>query len=236
MSSSSTGEQMLRTVAPSAGGTTHQSILARLDRISVWSLPFMFIGIIGTGFLFAFYDVFDINVSFIQSCVALKHGCTPANAVTALRVPVVLNLAGYVIGALLLAPISDRIGRRNMLLFTSTPDPQHDRARGDAGRLRVSGPGRDRRPVQPQHARPVLRGDFALTDTGANCAVRWVRPRSQDRRTARRSISQREPRQLRRRRRRSSARRPCTRCAGASRARPPIAGGGGSRARSPDAG
>jgi MFS transporter, putative metabolite:H+ symporter len=78
----------------------------------------MFIGIIGTGFLFAFYDVFDINVSFIQSCVALKHGCTPANAVTALRVPVVLNLAGYVIGALALAPISDRIGRRNMLLFT----------------------------------------------------------------------------------------------------------------------
>ena len=57
-------------------------------------------------------------MSFIQSCVALKHGCTPANAVTTLRVPVVLNLAGYVIGALALAPISDRIGRRNMLLFT----------------------------------------------------------------------------------------------------------------------
>ncbi len=97
---------------------TPKSILARLDRINVWSMPFMFIGIIGTGFLFAFYDVFDINVSFIQSCVALKHGCTPANAVTTLRVPVVLNLAGYVIGALALAPISDRIGRRNMLLFT----------------------------------------------------------------------------------------------------------------------
>ena len=62
--------------------------------------------------------MFDINVSFIQSCVALKHGCTPANAVSTLRIPVVLNLAGYVIGALLLAPISDRIGRRNMLLFT----------------------------------------------------------------------------------------------------------------------
>ena len=68
--------------------------------------------------MFAFYDVFDINVSFIQSCVALKHGCTPANAVTALRIPVVLNLAGYVIGALVLAPLSDRFGRRNMLLFT----------------------------------------------------------------------------------------------------------------------
>ena len=118
MSSISKAGQALRTVAPSVGGITPKSILARLDRISVWSLPFIFVGIIGTGFLFAFYDVFDINVSFIQSCVALKHGCTPANAVTALRVPVVLNLAGYVIGALILAQTSDRIGRRNMLLFT----------------------------------------------------------------------------------------------------------------------
>ena len=103
--------------APAADGTA-RSILARLDRIDVWSMPFLFIGIIGTGFLFAFYDVFDINVSFIQSCVALKHGCTPANALTAMRIPIVLNLVGYVIGALVLAPISDRIGRRNMLLIT----------------------------------------------------------------------------------------------------------------------
>lgn len=118
MSSTSIGRQPLRTGTTPAGAQTPKTILARLDRIGVWSMPFMFIGIIGTGFLFAFYDVFDINVSFIQSCVALKHGCTPANAVTTLRVPVVLNLAGYVIGALALAPISDRIGRRNMLLFT----------------------------------------------------------------------------------------------------------------------
>jgi MFS transporter, putative metabolite:H+ symporter len=121
MSSTSAGSARLRPVEATRSrehGQTARSILARLNRIDVWSMPFLFIGIIGTGFLFAFYDVFDINVSFIQSCVALKHGCTPANAVTTLRVPVVLNLAGYVIGALGLAPISDRIGRRNMLLFT----------------------------------------------------------------------------------------------------------------------
>jgi putative MFS transporter len=124
MSSTSPGRQALRigTAAPGApeqrGAHTPRGILARLDRLSVWSMPFIFIGIIGTGFLFAFYDVFDINVSFIQSCLALKHGCTPANALSTLRIPVVLNLAGYVIGALVLAPISDRIGRRNMLLFT----------------------------------------------------------------------------------------------------------------------
>jgi MFS transporter, putative metabolite:H+ symporter len=110
-----------RTAAPDAAKRVSpetKSVLARLDRIDVWSMPFLFIGIIGAGFLFAFYDVFDINVSFIQTCVALKHGCTPANALTTLRVPIVLNLVGYVIGALVLAPISDRIGRRNMLLFT----------------------------------------------------------------------------------------------------------------------
>ncbi len=102
----------------SQDGLAGRSILARLDRLDVWSMPFLFVGIIGLGFLFTFYDVFDINVSFIQTCVALKHGCTPANALGTLRVPVALNLAGYVLGTLLLSPLSDRLGRRNMLLVT----------------------------------------------------------------------------------------------------------------------
>jgi MFS family permease len=93
-------------------------LLARLERIDLWALPFLFIGILGLGFLFTFYDIFDINVSFIQSCVDLKKGCTPENAITTLRTPILLNLAGYVLGTLVLSPISDRIGRRNMLLFT----------------------------------------------------------------------------------------------------------------------
>ncbi|HEX3690616.1 MAG TPA: MFS transporter [Solirubrobacteraceae bacterium] len=93
-------------------------VLARLDRLDVWSMPLLFVGIIGIGFLFTFYDVFDINVSFIQSCVALKPGCTPETALNTIRIPIALNLAGYVAGTLLLSPISDRIGRRNMLLVT----------------------------------------------------------------------------------------------------------------------
>ncbi len=87
---------------------TPASILARLDRIDTWSLPYLFIGIIGTGFLFTFYDIFDINVSFIQTCVALKPGCTPETALDALKTPVVLNLAGYVVGTLVLSPLADR--------------------------------------------------------------------------------------------------------------------------------
>jgi MFS family permease len=104
--------------APRQPASDANAVLARLDRIDVWSLPYLFIGIIGLGFLFTFYDIFDINVSFIQSCVALKPGCTPETALGALKLPVVLNLAGYVVGTLLLSPLADRYGRRNMLLAT----------------------------------------------------------------------------------------------------------------------
>jgi len=61
-----------------------QRILARLERIDVWSLASVFIGIIGLGFLFIFYDIFVINVSFIQTCVAIKPGCTPKTALASL--------------------------------------------------------------------------------------------------------------------------------------------------------
>src|ERR1700710_1222764 len=95
-----------------------RAVLARLDRIDTWSLPYLFIGVIGLGFLFTFYDVFDINVSFIQTCVDLKRGCTPENALTSLKLPVVLNLAGYVVGTQILSRVADRVGRRNMLMVT----------------------------------------------------------------------------------------------------------------------
>ncbi|WP_415856174.1 MFS transporter [Sinomonas sp. G460-2] len=97
---------------------TGREIIARLERLEVWSLSYLFIGIIGLGFLFTFYDIFDINVSFIQTCVQLNKGCTPESALGALPLPVLLNLAGYVVGTLVLSPIADRIGRRNMLMVT----------------------------------------------------------------------------------------------------------------------
>jgi MFS family permease len=100
------------------GRPSPRDVLARLDRIDTWSLPYLFIGVIGLGFLFTFYDIFDINVSFIQTCVALKPGCSPENALETLKTPVVLNLAGYVVGTLVLSPIADRVGRRNMLMVT----------------------------------------------------------------------------------------------------------------------
>src|SRR5438309_1336883 len=94
------------------------SIAARLDRLDVWSLSYLFIGIIGVGFLFTFYDIFDINVSWIQSCVQLRAQCTPGNAGQTLKTVLLLNLAGYALGTVVLSPIADRIGRKRMLMVT----------------------------------------------------------------------------------------------------------------------
>ncbi len=105
-------------VTANSGQRSASSVIARLDRINVWALSYLFIGIIGTGFVFTFFDIFDINVSFVQTCGQIQPGCTPHNAFGSLPTPVVLNLAGYVIGTLILSPIADKIGRRNMLLIT----------------------------------------------------------------------------------------------------------------------
>ncbi len=107
------------------------AVIARQDRIPIWSLSYLFIGIIGVGFLFTFFDIFDINVSFIQTCTQIVTGClpglpagvthTPPGLVLAsdkLGLPTLLNLCGYVVGALILSPLADRVGRRDMLLIT----------------------------------------------------------------------------------------------------------------------
>lgn len=93
-------------------------LLARIDRIPNWALPKLFAFIIGIGFLFTFYDIFDVNVSFIQTCSALVAGCTPMKSAEYIGLPVLLNLLGYVVGTLVLSPLSDRMGRRDLLLIT----------------------------------------------------------------------------------------------------------------------
>jgi len=105
---------------PGAGASSDSaaSVIARQDRIPIWSLSYLFIGIIGVGFLFTFFDIFDITVSFIQTCTQIVPTCNPGTAATYLGLPVELNLAGYVVGALVLSPLADRFGRRDMLLFT----------------------------------------------------------------------------------------------------------------------
>src|SRR5579859_213598 len=94
------------------------AIIARQDRIPVWALSHLFIGVIGLGFLFTFFDIGDINVSFIQTCLEIVPHCLPQTASHALGLPVLTNLAGYVVGALLFGPLADHYGRRDLLVLT----------------------------------------------------------------------------------------------------------------------
>nr|WP_253823093.1 MFS transporter [Acidianus sp. RZ1] len=92
-------------------------IVARMDRLPTWAFDYIFLWIVGIGELFTFFDIFNINVSFIQTAVTLFH--VPPSKAAPLLGPVVLgNLIGYVVGSLALSPLSDRIGRRNMLMIT----------------------------------------------------------------------------------------------------------------------
>src|SRR5215472_16886883 len=102
----------------SGSGSSGAALIARQDRIPIWSLSYLFIGIIGVGFLFTFFDIFDINVSWIQICTQIISGCVPPTAGNYFGLPVLLNLAGYIVGALILSPLADRFGRRDMLLIT----------------------------------------------------------------------------------------------------------------------
>lgn len=97
---------------------TAASIIARQDRIPVWTLSYLFIGIIGLGFLFTFFDIGDINVSFVETCMQIVPGCLPQTASRYIGLPVLFNLSGYMLGALVLSPLADRYGRRDLLVMT----------------------------------------------------------------------------------------------------------------------
>ncbi len=91
------------------------AVLARLDRVPRQAVSYAATGIVGLAMFVIFYCNFDINVSFLQTCGQIVDGCTPENAQAWLPLPVCAYLAGYVLGCLLIAPLSDRFGRRPVL-------------------------------------------------------------------------------------------------------------------------
>ncbi|WP_206880494.1 MFS transporter [Alicyclobacillus mali (ex Roth et al. 2021)] len=93
-------------------------ILARMERLTKWALPRRLFLVIGLGYLFTFYDIFDVNVSFVQTATSIIPGATPADASRYIGLPVFANLLGYVVGTLVLSPLADRVGRRRMLMTT----------------------------------------------------------------------------------------------------------------------
>ncbi|MEV6605912.1 MFS transporter [Kutzneria sp. NPDC051319] len=91
------------------------AVLARLDRLPRQAVSHAATGIVGFAMFVIFYCNFDINVSFLQTCGQIVPACTPAVAQSWLPLPVCAYLAGYVVGCLLIAPLSDRLGRRPVL-------------------------------------------------------------------------------------------------------------------------
>lgn len=98
-----------------AGSPSPSMLLGRLDRLPRSAVRWAATGILGAALFVVFYCNFNINVSFIQTCTQIQPGCTPENAGGAETLPVVLYLAGYLLGGIAIAPISDRLGRRALV-------------------------------------------------------------------------------------------------------------------------
>jgi putative MFS transporter len=94
---------------PSAGAT----VLARLDRIPIWSLPYRYLVIIGVGYFFTFFDIADIGYG--MPAIAKQYHLSGS---TTTFVALSIGLIGYVVGSLVIGTLSDRYGRYRILLFT----------------------------------------------------------------------------------------------------------------------
>ena len=66
--------------SPSGASTRSKAaaVIARLDRIPIWSLSYLFIGIIGIGFLFTFLDLFHYSAPSLSSTKSAPHAAPPS--------------------------------------------------------------------------------------------------------------------------------------------------------------
>ncbi|HEX4251237.1 MAG TPA: MFS transporter [Pseudonocardia sp.] len=97
---------------PTGAPAVEAQLIARIERLPRYAVGWAATGILGLALFVVFYCNFDINVSFIQTCGQIRDGCTPGTAGASETLPVSLYLAGYLIGGLVVAPLSDRLGRR----------------------------------------------------------------------------------------------------------------------------
>lgn len=88
-------------------------ILARLNRVPVWSLPWHYLAIIGIGYFFTFYDITDIG--FAMPAIAKQFRLSGSES---LFVAVAVGLIGYIVGSLVIGALADRYGRYRMLILT----------------------------------------------------------------------------------------------------------------------
>jgi MFS transporter, putative metabolite:H+ symporter len=90
-----------------------RSILARQDRIPVWSLPGIYLVIIGVGYFFTFFDIADIGYA-MPAINKQFHLSSNESTFVALAI----GLIGYAVGSMLIGSLSDRFGRFRLLLIT----------------------------------------------------------------------------------------------------------------------
>lgn len=89
------------------------ALLARLNRIPVWSFPKSFLAIIGLGYFFTFYDI--SNIGFAMPAINEQFHLSDS---TSLFLALSIGLIGYIIGSFVIGSLADRFGRYKMLLLT----------------------------------------------------------------------------------------------------------------------
>lgn len=88
-------------------------LLARQDRIPVWSLPGRYLVIIGVGYFFTFFDIADIGYG-MPAIDKQFHLSSSEATFVALSV----GLVGYAVGSMVIGGLSDHLGRYRILLLT----------------------------------------------------------------------------------------------------------------------
>lgn len=88
------------------------NINARIDRLPAWGFSRLVLVIVGLSYFFAFYDIaafgFSLNTLISSGILTLSQAAIPGATF----------LAGYIVGALIIGNIADRVGRKNGLLYT----------------------------------------------------------------------------------------------------------------------
>ena len=103
------GRTARRLVALGIDGVT---IIARLDRITVWPYPRRVLLSIGAAYLFAFFDV--VNIGTAIPTIAQQFDVPTSTVAVAVSV----GLVGYIVGAFADGWVSDRVGRRPALMIS----------------------------------------------------------------------------------------------------------------------
>lgn len=88
-------------------------IIARANRIPVWSLPSVFLAIIGIGYFFTFYDISDIGLAMPAIAQQFDIGTS-----TSLFIALSVGLIGYGIGSYIIGSTADVFGRYRSMILT----------------------------------------------------------------------------------------------------------------------